>query len=77
MTKYFATYFSNIGILSMAISPGEVYESQSIEFQKNISELIPLGRMAKADEYKFAIKSLSSDASSYMNSQNLVIDGGR
>ena len=77
MTKYLATYWANIGIRCNAISPGGVYESQSVEFQKRISELIPLGRMAKADEYKSAIQFLCSDASSYMNGSNLIIDGGR
>ena len=76
MTKYLATYWSHIGIRCNAISPGGVYESQSIEFKKKISELIPLGRMARADEYK-SDTVLCSDASSYMTGHNLVIDGGR
>ena len=33
--------------------------------------------MAKKDEYRSTIQYLCSDASSYMNGQNIVVDGGR
>jgi NAD(P)-dependent dehydrogenase (short-subunit alcohol dehydrogenase family) len=77
LTRYLATYWKDSGIRVNALSPGGVYENQSIEFQNRISELIPLGRMAKLDEYRSAIQFLCSDASSYMTGQNIVIDGGR
>ena len=40
-------------------------------------KLIPMGRMAKRGEYHSAVQFLCSDASRYMNGQNIVIDGGR
>ena len=57
--------------------PGGVENNQNKKFLNKINKLIPVGRMAKVDEYKGAIKFLCSDASSYMNGSNLVIDGGR
>ena len=77
LTRYLATYWPDKGIRSNALSPGGVYNNQDKEFVQNLSKLIPMGRMAKVDEYKGAIQFLCSDASSYMNGQNIIIDGGR
>jgi NAD(P)-dependent dehydrogenase (short-subunit alcohol dehydrogenase family) len=60
-----------------ALSPGGVYAGQPAEFVTKLSKLIPLGRMAQANEYQAAVQFLCSDASKYMTGQNLVIDGGR
>ncbi len=77
LTRYVATYWHDKKIRCNALSPGGVQHQQDQEFITNISELIPLGRMARQDEYHAAIQFLCSDASSYMNGQNIVIDGGR
>jgi NAD(P)-dependent dehydrogenase (short-subunit alcohol dehydrogenase family) len=77
LTRYLATYWADKGVRSNALSPGGVENGQNEEFKKKLSALIPMGRMAEKDEYRSAIQFLCSDASAYMNGQNIVIDGGR
>jgi NAD(P)-dependent dehydrogenase (short-subunit alcohol dehydrogenase family) len=77
LTKYLSTYWCDQGIRCNSLSPGGVHSNQNSAFISKISKLIPMGRMANTGEYRGAIVFLSSDASSYMNGANLVIDGGR
>jgi len=60
-----------------SLSPGAVYVDQPKDFVDRLSQLIPLGRMARKDEYKGAIVFMCSNASSYMTGENIVMDGGR
>ncbi len=77
LTKYLATYWADHGVRVNAISPGGVFNNQDPAFVERLTRLIPMGRMAKVDEYCAAVQFLCSDASSYMTGQNLVMDGGR
>lgn len=77
LTKYLATYWCEQGVRCNALSPGGVYAGQDELFVRNLTKLIPMGRMAQADEYRGAIAFLCSDASKYLNGANLVMDGGR
>jgi NAD(P)-dependent dehydrogenase (short-subunit alcohol dehydrogenase family) len=77
LTRYLATYWSNKGVRCNALSPGGVFNGQDDVFVKRLTDLIPLNRMANVDEYRSTIQFLCSDASSYMNGQNIIVDGGR
>jgi len=77
LTRYLATYWVEQGVRSNALSPGGVFNGQGEEFVQRLSSLIPMGRMAKRGEYRAAVQFLCSDASNYMNGQNVVMDGGR
>ena len=78
LTRYLSTYWADKGIRVNALSPGGIYNKNiDPKFVKKLTNLIPMARMAKQDEYKGAIAFLCSDASSYMTGNNLVIDGGR
>ena len=77
LTRYLSSYWAHKGVRANALSPGGVYVDQDAEFVTRLEQLIPMGRMAQPDEYIGAIQFLCSDASSYMNGQNIVMDGGR
>ncbi|MGZ3685707.1 MAG: SDR family oxidoreductase, partial [Bdellovibrionota bacterium] len=77
MTKFWATYWAKKGIRVNAISPAGVENNQDPKFRRELTDRIPLGRMAKPHEFKGAIVFLASEASSFMTGHNLIIDGGR
>jgi NAD(P)-dependent dehydrogenase (short-subunit alcohol dehydrogenase family) len=77
LTRYLATYWADRGVRCNALSPGGVFTGQNEEFVQKLTNLIPMGRMADCNEYRSALQFLCSDASMYLNGQNIVMDGGR
>lgn len=77
LTRYLSSYWAHKEVRANALSRGGVYVDQVAEFVTRLEQLIPMGRMAKPDEYIGAFQFLCSDASAYMNRQNIIIDGGR
>lgn len=77
LTRYSATYWADKNIRVNAVCPGGVQTDQPKDFLEKLSYRIPMGRMARKDEYKGVILFLISDASSYMTGAVLSVDGGR
>ncbi len=77
LTRYLSTYWASKNVRCNALSPGGIFANQSDEFVQRITKLIPMNRMASKDEYRGVVQFLCSEASAYLNGQNIVMDGGR
>ena len=59
-----------------AISPGGIVRNQPKKFIKRYLSKTPLKRMGREEDIVNAIIYISSDLSSYVTGQNLIVDGG-
>ncbi|AKB18834.1 SDR family oxidoreductase [Methanosarcina sp. WWM596] len=78
-TRYIAGVYGKFGITSNSVSPGPF---PNLDVQKNkkfiemLENKVPLKRIGSPDDLKGVIVLLSSNASNYINGENIVVDGG-
>jgi gluconate 5-dehydrogenase len=81
MTKRLATEYGSKGIRVNTISPGNFPKKTKGVPERpgyiiDLSKRTPMKRVGQPDEVAGAAVFLSSEASSYITGQNIVIDGG-
>ncbi|MFH1073027.1 MAG: SDR family oxidoreductase [Nanoarchaeota archaeon] len=77
-TRWLCCMYAEKNIRTNTLTIGGVSEHQlgGNDFEKKYAAFTPMRRMARKEDLRGPILFLCSDASSYMNGQNLVIDGG-
>lgn len=80
LTRHLAVYWAQDHVRVNAISPGPfpkpVTSDAMPEFIKRLEGKSPMGRMGRPEELKGLVVLLASEAGSYINGQNILVDGG-
>lgn len=83
MIRYYAVRLGPLGIRVNGIAPGYLIKDESIaaftaqeKLCEEVKRMHPLRRFGRAEDMTKVIDFLSSDASSFITGQTLVIDGG-
>ncbi|MCP4978324.1 MAG: SDR family oxidoreductase, partial [Maribacter sp.] len=76
LTRFLAKMLADKKIRANCISPGGLFNNQPKIFLENYSKKVPVKRMANNDDIKGLAVLLASDASAYINGENILMDGG-
>lgn len=77
LTRYLTRMLADKNIRANCISPGGLFNDQPKQFLDNYCKKVPSGRrMANNDDIKGIVVLLASDASAYINGENILMDGG-
>ena len=76
LTKYFAKYYKGKNIRFNCISPGGIFNNQDENFLRKYNSLSLNKGMLDREDITGALLFLVSDASQYINGQNVIVDDG-
>ena len=76
LTRFLARMLADKNIRVNCISPGGLFDNQPQRFLDNYCKKVPAGRMANKDDIKGPVVLLASEASAYINGENILMDGG-
>ncbi len=76
ITRFLARMLADKNVRVNCISPGGLFNNQPRQFLENYNKKVPVGRMANNDDIKGLAVLLASDASAYINGENILMDGG-
>jgi gluconate 5-dehydrogenase len=80
LTRHLAVYWAKDNVRVNAISPGPFPTPKVMgpmpEFIGRLEKKSPMGRMGRPEELKGLVVLLASEAGSYINGQNILVDGG-
>lgn len=82
LTHQMAVQWGPKGIRANSVSPGMIRTPMSEHFYRNEKlhegrkKVVPVGRIGAPEDIADAIAFMVSDAASYMNGQDIIIDGG-
>ena len=77
LTKYFASLYGKNNVRVNMVSPGSIKKNQNKKLLKELNNVIPMERLGHPQEITGLLYFLSSNESSYITGQNILIDGGR
>lgn len=76
LSRFMAKMHAGKNIRFNCISPGGLFNNQPQAFLENYCRKVPLRRMANTDDIKGLAVLLASDAGTYINGENILMDGG-
>jgi len=74
--KYMAAKYAKYNITFNVIAPGGVSASQSQEFRDNYYQIVPMRRMAEANDISYSCCFFASEYARYITGVVMPIDGG-
>lgn len=76
LTRYFAKYFKEDGVRCNSLSPGGILDNQPDAFLEKYNNHCGIKGMLDPQDITGALVFLLSDASKYINGQNIIVDDG-